>query len=131
MASYSGLGLYAISFNSTKSGSATLQAYLNTTLVGTGEYSLTVLPAALSPASCVLFGVNGTATAGELQFAYLQMKDAFGNNASYSNVSIQLHVTQGNTVVVGTIVACTMGLCRFTYPSYLFSFFLFLIGLLL
>lgn len=81
---YSGLGKYVISFNATKSGDAIVRVYLNTTLVGQGQYALTVEPAApfapLSYPFGFTSGVSTPAVAGVTGSFFVQLQDAFGNN---------------------------------------------------
>lgn len=79
------MGKYVITFNSTRSGAATVRVYLNSTLlVGQGEYPLSVIPAApfapLSYPFGFTAGVSTPAVAGVTGSFFVQLRDGFGNN---------------------------------------------------
>jgi hypothetical protein len=108
---------YIVNYNVTLSGNFTLTVTVNAAGTNDSVHSLQVFPAAVYPETSVLYGVSSTATAGVMQLAYLQLKDVFGNNASNSSVDIYFDANQINTIVNGTVVGCTEGLCQISYPS--------------
>jgi len=76
---------------------------------------LQVVAAEVYPSTSVLFGVSATATTGQLQTAYVQLKDVFGNNASNADVTFHIQASQGHTIVNGTVATTVRGLCEITY----------------
>ena len=114
---------YIVSYNVTLAGNFTLLVTVNNQSTSNNSHLLQVLPAAVYPETSVLYAVNGSATAGVMQYAYLQLKDVFGNNISNSNVDVYIQAVQGNAIVNGTVESCIEGLCIISYPmsSHLFS----------
>eukprot|EP00026_Physarum_polycephalum_P000697 Phypoly_transcript_00698.p1 GENE.Phypoly_transcript_00698~~Phypoly_transcript_00698.p1 ORF type:complete len:1364 (-),score=231.60 Phypoly_transcript_00698:121-3909(-) len=107
---------YSVTYNVTLMGNFTLKVTVDGQETNDSIRTLQVSPAEVYPETSVLYGVSVTATAGEKQMAFLQLKDVFGNNASSDVGSeIVIHATQGATSVNGTVEGCVAGLCPISY----------------